>query len=571
MAACAGGGNVCPQTPNAVAPSTSTPTATPTPTSTPTLSLLLRPLAGDHAPFVHVELDFTAIPSPLGAVTIRRAPAARVQQATAKDAQGDLTVTAKPSGDGVELAFDREPHGSLHLAYDVLSGDPDDPLGLWVQDDRFRGAGEMLVALPSSVEDTPMPFLLRIDGGPLRLPVAASSLGVGAVKKTTLAPRALRYVSFLAGSVGAMVIDDPAMGHDEGAWLGYTAFDPRPVVAEIAQTRSAMNDSLRSHAEMSWTYLFLSQTRPIGSFTTTPRSGSVLVQVGPSEPWSAALKLSVAQQLARFWIGGETRVGSSPNNEGDAWWFSEGVARWFATKVLAHAGLIGPDDVRDAIAGELSVLATSPFAKSDNTNLGHLAMKSDVARATMMARGALYAAVESTTLRARTKGQVGLETILATFVERSEDDKQRGFTPAQWLDALAKYDPSAGSRFNAFIMQGAPIELPPGALGPCFRAGTGEYVAYDPGFDVEATQTSSDARVVGVREGGPAAKAGLQNGSVVESMTMRDGDVDVPVKLVVGFAGAHMSIAYAPKGARGRGQTWTRVRGIADERCGDTL
>jgi C-terminal processing protease CtpA/Prc len=113
--------------------------------------------------------------------------------------------------------------------------------------------------------------------------------------------------------------------------------------------------------------------------------------------------------------------------------------------------------------------------------------------------------------------------------------------------------------------------LPPGALGPCFRAGAGEYVAYDPGCDVEATQTSSDARVVGVRDGGPAAKAGLLNGDVVESMTMRNGDVEVPVKLVVGRAGAHVTIAYAPKGARGRGQTWSRVRGVADERCGDVL
>jgi hypothetical protein len=494
-----------------------------------------------------------------------------VQHAAAKDAQGDLTVTAKSSGDGVELAFDREPRGSLHLAYDVLSGDPDDPLGLWVQDDRFRGAGEMLVALPSSVEDTPMPFLLRIDGGPLRLPVAASSLGVGAVKKTTLAPRALRYVSFLAGSVGAMVIDDPAMGHDEGAWLGYTAFDPRPVVAEIAQTRSAMNDSLRSHAEMSWTYLFLSQTRPIGSFTTTPRSGSVLVQVGPSEPWSAALKLSVAQHLARYWIGGETRVATEAGHEAEGWWFSEGVARYFATKVLAHAGLLGPDDVRQAIAGELSVLATSPMRGKTNAELAALATKDDVARATLTARGALYAVRESDAIRSRTKGQRGLEATLAALVEHAEDDKQRSFPVAAWLDALGKDDPDAAKTFDSLVVKGAPLTLPPGALGPCFRAGTGEYIAYDPGFDVEATQTSSDAHVVGVREGGPAAKAGLQNGDVVESMTMRDGDVDVPVKLVVARAGAHVNISYAAKGVRGRGQTWSRVRGVADERCGDTL
>jgi len=118
------------------------------------------------------------------------------------------------------------------------------------------------------------------------------------VRRATVPARALQYASFLAGSLGGEVIDDPAAGHDEGAWLGYTAFDPRPVVAELSQIRSSMGELLKSRLDAPTTYLFVSQTRPIGSFTTSPRWSSVLVQVGPSEPWSGSLRLSMAQLVA---------------------------------------------------------------------------------------------------------------------------------------------------------------------------------------------------------------------------------------------------------------------------------
>jgi hypothetical protein len=555
--------------------------ATPVPTTGPALAVLLRP-AAVPAPIVHVEIDL----DPRGAVNgtnlaaWRLASGApdRIAHASARDTKGDISVQAKASGapGAVDLTLDRPPTGAVHLAYDVLAGDdaPDDPFGLSVQEDRFRGAGEKLVALPASIEDTAMPVLLKIDGEPLRADKAASSLGVGAVRRQTIRPRALRYASFLAGSLGAQVID-AVEGHDEGAWLGYTMFDPRPVVAELAQMRTALAELFKAQSMLPgapWTYLIQARSRPIGSFTTTPRFESVLVQLGTVEPWAGPLRLSMAQQLTRRWIGDALRFEAPAGHEAELGWFNDGVARYVATILLARLGLLNANDWREAIAGELSVLATSPYGTQGSAALAAMASKDPVARATLMARGALYAHRESAVLEARTKGEKRLENVLVDLLSQARNEKTdatKTLPVASWLETLGKEDPDAAKSFDALVTKGGPVTLPADALGPCFKAGTGEYVAFDPGFDVDATRIEKDGKVVGVRPDGPAAKAGLKNGDVLESMVAREDDANVPVKLVVTRGGQKVNITYVPRGAHGRGQTWTRVKGVGDEKCGE--
>jgi hypothetical protein len=532
------------------------------------VTLLLRPAVSP--PRVHVEVTFALPGGGPASWKIARGAADHVVHATGHDAAGDIGVQVGPGSPGVDLRLDRTSKGPVTLAYDVLAGGdaPDDALGVLVLDDRFRGAGESLVALPLGAEqpDLQKNTLIRIDGEALRAPGAASSIGVGASRRTTLPPWSLRALSFMAGSLGVEVIDDPATGHDEGAWLGYTAFDPRPTVAEIAQVRSSLRDLLKSQEDpLSYTYLFVAQTRPLGSFTTTQRMRSILVQVGPSEPWGAGLRLSVAQQLARRWIGGDL---VTSHHEPDGWWFAEGVSRYVAMLDLAHIGLLTPDEVRDAVAGELSVLATSPHRSLDNAHLAELATKDEVARATLMARGALYALYEAAVLRTRSKGQHSLADVLRVLLAQAEGLKQRDVPLSMWLGAVGKNEPDAEKTFDALITRGEPIALPPDALGPCFRASTGEYTAFDPGFDLDATRASADSSVSGVRADGPAAKAGLKDGDVVETMQSRDGDATVPIKLVVKRSGAKVTLSYLPRGLHGRGQVWSRLK-LPDDRCGE--
>ena len=289
---------------------------------------------------------------------------------------------------------------------------------------------------------------------------------------------------------------------------------------------------------------------------------------------AALEKLEIAQQLARRWIGDAVRFRAQPGHEWELGWFNDGVARYAATLLLARLGLLPAKDWREAVAGELSVLATSPYAAKGNAELAALAPKDPVARATMMARGALYAMRESAVLETKTKGERRLENVLVDLrkqAQNEKDDATVALPESAWLETLSKDDPDAAKSFDAIITKGGPVTLPADALGPCFRAGTGEYAAFDPGFDLEATRIEKDGKVVGVRADGPAAKAGLKDGDVLESMSAREDDASVPVKIVVTRAGSarKVNVTYVPRGAHGRGQTWTRVKGVADEKCGE--
>ncbi len=118
--------------------------------------------------------------------------------------------------------------------------------------------------------------------------------------------------------------------------------------------------------------------------------------------------------------------------------------------------------------------------------------------------GGLYALRESAATRKNTPGTRSLVDVLRGIERGVEDRKDHApVTVQSWLEAVAKDDPDAAKTFEALITKGSAPNLPGDALGPCFRAGSGEYVAFDPGFDLEATRTATDGKVVGVRDEGP--------------------------------------------------------------------
>ncbi len=316
--------------------------------------------------------------------------------------------------------------------------------------------------------------------------------------------------------------------------------------------------------DVPWTYLFeVSGSRPAGAFTVTPRYDGVLVQVGSSQRWGAPLRLALGQLLARRWVGDAIRFTPS-GHPAELGWFNDGVARYLATRVLARVEVLTSKEWAEAIAQELSVVATSPYATEGNAAVAARAEGDPAARALLMARGALFAARESAIIRERTKGAGSLEAVLMALLARARSATSGRFDAlplSAWFEETAKEDAGAAAAFDAFVVRGERVTLPPGALGPCFRSGIGEYVAFDAGFDVEATRRAEDRKVVGLRSDGPAARAGLGAEDVVEGIEAEEGDASVPVRVVVLREGKRGVVSSARTGARGGGQTWGRVAG----------
>ena len=554
---------VCPSVP----PTPPAAVGLPAPTE-PFLRVRLQPHA-DPTKLVHVDVELLGA-SPLGVFRLLVGPPELLSHVTLSDAAGPIEAKLAADGAGSTLTPARAPSGLTKLAYDIATNTESawKPLAETVLDDRFIGSGEGLLLLPEGLDDAVVPLEVVVDGAALKAPHAASTWGVGAGHRGRARPRVLRHLTFVAGSMGAAKFD-ASDGHDEAAWLGSTAFDPRPVAAEIAGTRTAMASMFHAQEPLPATVLFVTQSRPLGSYGTTPRYGGLLVELGPSEPWSAPLRISVAQQLIRPWIGGELWIGPhDAEHVAESYWFSEGVARYMVTRLLAGNGILRPDDVRDVIVGETSVIVNSKYRGKSNAELAALSRTDDTARAHLVARGALYAARINALARDKSKGGWSLETIVLELLEQARRE-QKPLPASAWVDAVVRtVGPGEREMFARTIERGEEVVLPAKVLGVCFRPGTVEYTAFDLGFDGAATREGKSGEVVGLLANGPAARAGVRAGDVLEA-DYRDGHAEVPVKLTVKRGKETLHLTYKPTGEHHKGPTWTRVPGIPDERCGD--
>ncbi|HEU4532725.1 MAG TPA: hypothetical protein VFS00_01360, partial [Polyangiaceae bacterium] len=475
---------------------------------------------------------------------------------------------------GVVARLARASEGALRVRYDVrATSDPHARPGeVVVAEDRFRGDGESLVLLPTSFEPLGAELSVRIEGEAIEAPEAASSLGVGRTRGRQARAAGLGRSVFLAGSLGKASFHD-GIDHDESAWMGYTAFDPRPAVAEVAQVRTALRELWQGGGEEEFGLYFVSTRRPPGSYALAGRASSLVVYLGPSEPWSAPLRVGIAQHMMRSWIGGELAL-RRPGGGGaaEAAWFHEGLARYLAARALARLGLLAPGDVQAFVGGLLSVQALSAQRGRTLAEVAALAEADPGARAHLVARGALYAARVDAAIRAKSEGARSIDDVVRSLLRRAREAPGSTLTPDAWVAALVDaLGPGERRAFDEQIVAGREIALPPGALGKCFRPRAREYASFALGFDAVASFEAPDRVVVGLDPRGPAAAAGLRPGDVIDDASYRDGDAGEPASVRVVRGGERTTLRYLPRGRRGRGPGFERVPGLADAACAPVL
>lgn len=536
--------------------------APPAPDRVPRLELAVAPKQLP-SPAVVVTLRASGAPPELVRWSLARAPASAVAGVRAEDASGVVPVVVSAEGEGLVLTLAREPVPPLTLSYERSPGEP----GVSLDPNRLIAAGDALLALPAAWAERVVPVSARIEAQKL-LPDAraASGFGVGERRTLEVSAAAVRRMTFLAGQMGHAVLDGPE-GHDEVAWLGYTSFDPRSVAAEVASFRTAAREYFKEKRTAPFTLLLLSDGRPAGRFDAVRQTASVLLKVGVSQTYGGPLRIAVAHQLLREWMGPALWVGpDSAERRGESLWFVEGVTRFLARELSFRFGLLTPAEYLAEVDEIERLVVASPHAALGNAELGKRAGEAEVA-ALLVARGARHATSADARIREKSRGKRSLDAVLSELY--AEAQRARGPLPeSRWVAALEReLGAGAAELHREEVGAGRAQALPNDALGPCFSAGPRRYESFALGFEVDGDLAELPVAVTRVAPGGAAARAGLSAGDRLTAIGYQPGSPAVPVRLELERAGAKRRLEYRPVGASFAGRGFTRSARVPDERC----
>lgn len=433
-----------------------------------------------------------------------------------------------------------------------------------IESSRFRAVGDAILALPAAFEGKSVAVSLDVSAKDAA--VVATSFGVArehVARQLTISPAVLRRAAFFAGPGGRAEFDAPE-GHDEAAWLGYPAFDPRAVAAEVAGFRGLLHDYFKDYDLEPATLLFAVDARPRGHFRVARRAAGVLVTLS-SDPYDAPLRLAIAHELVHAWIGERIWLGdATPGREAGAFWFHEGFTRWVAREQLARAGLLSPDEYAAEVDRLLAIVTTSRHGSRSMTELAADRAAPGVVPL-LMARGALFATVEDARIREVSKGARTLDDVVRDLAKQAGE--KSGPLPENALrDRLVGELGEARARedFEDVVAVGRRTKLPENALGPCFEAREVAYGVYAPGFDVAGSRAAH--AIVGLEVKGPAALAGLRERDILVSADIPDR-ADQTAKVEVERDGKRVMIGYAPTSGTRRGQGFRRKPALTDDGC----
>lgn len=460
--------------------------------------------------------------------------------------------------------------GHVDFAYDIAGERTgDDPKTTIVDVARFRVTSENAFVLPLAWIDGAQPVAIHLSLATKDAPVVASSFGARTAKGTQgarferdleVTTAELARAVFVGGGGGRAEFDAPE-GHDEAAWLGYTAFDPRAVAAEVAGFRSLLNEYFFGKELRPATLLFYVDERANARYRVARYARSVFVLLSGRDAFDASLRLAVAHELVHAWIGERMWIGrAEAGHEAEGYWFQEGVARWVAREQLARAGLLSPDELAAEMNRILSLAATSRYAELPRAALVEKRKFDDGLVPILVARGVLFATAVDARIRDASKGKESFDDVVRLLARRAEDRPVR-FDESTFLATLEKYLPDGPKTFQAMIVDGTERRVPESALGGCFEARNVDYDALGVGFDVDHAKLKNEVR--GLDPKGPAAKAGLVEGQKVDAVSIPErADGKVSVLLPSGAM-----VQYPPTRTPKRGQAFKKRAGLSDDAC----
>lgn len=217
----------------------------------------------------------------------------------------------------------------------------------------------------------------------------------------------------------------------------------------------------------------------------------------------------------------------------------EALAEFIGRRALYRGGLLEEKDWASVVSVKLS-----RYARKIRT-----AGAEGVGEADPYVLGDLLVILMDAEIRRVSEGEKGIESFLFDILGKTGNG-----TPGQrlsWGDfrgSLASLTSSAFvSRLEGLLERRERFELSDDMFDGCLRLTANPVMEFDPGFAVE--RSIEERRVLGTREGGPAWKAGLRDGTTLLEWSVQWGRADVPVRLVVSRQGEREEMSFLPQGS----------------------
>lgn len=356
----------------------------------------------------------------------------------------------------------------------------------------------------------------------------------------------LRHALYVGGDFRIhrlLIHDRPVVVGIRGDWP-FSDGEYTSLVAGIVRSqREFWNDHDFPH--------FLITMIPMGtaccSFGGTSVNNAFATFIATDDGLDMRMKHLLAHELMHTWIGQKMRNASAPGEpESLLYWFSEGFTDYYTRELLLRAGLITGEEYVGDLNRALYDYHASPVRNEPNTRIMDDYWKDRHVQKLPYLRGELLARRWDTAIRRRTGGKASLDDLMRDLLETVSGQDRRITFDLITEAAVRRVGPEAEGDLAGFIRTGETVPPSRGALPGEVVLTEVEMSPFELGFDFDASRR--EGHITGVREGGPAWKAGIRDGQPIRGFGIRWDDASLPVVIHVEIDGEQEKIEYLPQG-----------------------
>ncbi|MEW6252719.1 MAG: hypothetical protein AB1716_18945, partial [Planctomycetota bacterium] len=251
-----------------------------------------------------------------------------------------------------------------------------------------------------------------------------------------------------------------------------------------------------------------------------------------------------AHELFHHW-NGQTLQAEEPQRL--VYWFTEGLTDYYALRILFEAERWDAATYAKWINRHIRQYRANPARNASNETIAEQYWQQrDTVGEAPYQRGLLLGLRWHKLAREHGVAE-GIDKLFKALLERARKEDFK-LTNGRIREAgVALLGSWFGPEFDKYVVEAADVGVPKDALAPELRGKVQAVYEFELGFEREESLRQS--RVVGLKEGSAAAKAGLKEGDELVGWNIR-GDPDVKVQLQVLRGDQLRTISYFPRGAK---------------------